>query len=113
MLSRPVSCGKRVQALHFGLPRAVSQKAERLGNNERIVDLLLVDVRLSDENQRRSRLALEQRFHGGQRDRLMFGDHSALPVPGGKQLHNAEDQPAITPTRTKIRPCSSNFPHSR
>ena len=75
---------KRIQPLHLGCPAAVAEKAERLGNDQRIVDLALVHVWLTDDDQRRARLASKQGFHSRQGDRLIMGEHSALPVAGGK-----------------------------
>ena len=58
----------------------VSQEAERIRNFNRIINLALVHIRLAEDDQRRSRLAHEQRFHGRQRDRLILGNHAALAI---------------------------------
>src|SRR5207302_7869982 len=69
-----------------------SLKAECVRNDQGIVDLLLIDIGLTDENQWRSRLGSKQRFHSSQRHWLVLGYKPPLPISGGKQLKYAEDQ---------------------
>ncbi len=59
----------------------------------RVVELLFGNIRLAEDDQRRSGLRLPQRFHRGQGDRLLLCNHAACPVAGWKQLQHADDQP--------------------
>ena len=114
MLSGHWSCGKRVETFHFGLPAPVGQEAERVGNDQRIVDLALSTSGWPMMHQRRARLAGEQPFHGGQGDGLIVGDHAALAIAGGKQLQDAEDQPSDhADSSRRSAHARSNLPHSR
>ena len=89
---RPLRLGKRVQPAHAGTPVAVGKVAENARDDDRIVDLLLLDVGLADDDQRSALTRLEQGFHGGQRDRLMLGEVASLAVARGPDQGNDKDQ---------------------
>ena len=88
---RPVFLGKRVEAANLRAPAAVGQHAQHAGDLERIVDFALHFIGLAHQKQRRSRLAVEQAFHGRQSHRLIVGNQFALLIARGKDLQDAED----------------------
>src|SRR5205814_3244019 len=87
---RPVLPGKIIESPHVRVPTPVSQHTEHARYGQRIIDLALLVVRLSHDYDRRSTLAMEQSFHGGERDRLIRRNHLAVAVARRIELKNAE-----------------------
>ena len=83
---------ERIEALHVGLPGTVGQETERVRNLKWIIDLALLHVWLSEDDQRRSGLGYEEGFHGRESNGLILRDHAPLAIAGGEQLQNAKEQ---------------------
>ena len=58
MLSGQSGRRKRIQASDFGRPSPVRQKAERVGEDQRIVNALTFDVGLAEDDDRRAAFAV-------------------------------------------------------
>src|SRR5260370_27847607 len=75
-----VAFGKAIEPANFGGPGAISEKAERFGNDQGIIEAAILDIGLAENGQRSAFLADEEAFHGGECDGLVTRDENARHV---------------------------------
>ena len=88
---RPGVLGKLVQSGDIGVERAVRKKAEDAWYDDRIVQPLFSDVRLTDQDDAGHGPALEASFHGRQARRLVLRDELGLSIAGRKRYQHTRD----------------------
>src|ERR1700719_1436630 len=89
---RPRIFWKVVQSVDETSKVSVSEKTERAGDFDRIVESLCGNVWLTDQVNARHLSALEFPFHRSQRDRLMIAHHLGLLVTRWKSNKQRCDQ---------------------
>src|SRR5436190_15843340 len=89
---RPLILREIVQTVDKTSEVAVSEKTERAGDFDRIIEPLRGDIRLTNERDTRHWSAFELSFHRRERDRLMIADHLGLRIAGGKGNQQRCDQ---------------------
>ena len=77
--------------LDLRAPSTIGERAQHRRNLQRVVDPVLVGVRLAHQHQRSVRLSHEQALHGRQRGRLILRDQRALAIAAGEELPEAGD----------------------
>ncbi len=91
MLSGQVSWGNWSSPATCGVERAVRKKAEEAWHDDRIVQPLFSDVRLTDQNDAGHGPALEASFHGRQARRLVLRDELGLSIARRKRDQHTRD----------------------
>ena len=94
---RPLVLREVVQPLDGAAERAVAQEAEDPGHDDRVLQLALGDVRLSDDRELGVRSPFEQPLHRGEGHRLMPCHHLPGAVPGRERDQHAGGQPRDDP----------------
>src|ERR1035437_4777874 len=80
----PLVAGNLVEAFYLGLGGSVDEEAERVVDDDGVVDLLCHLVGLANQHESRSGLAVKEAFHAGGSDRLVVRDELSMQVAGGK-----------------------------
>ncbi len=100
----PLIFGEGAEAADVGVPFAVGEKTQHVGDLQGVVELAVLHVGLAENGERGAVLGVEQAFHGGEGYRLVLGDQLALHVAGGESCNSAATTPTRTPAFTNVRP---------
>jgi len=87
----PVGFGEGIETTDVSGPLSVSEETEHGRNLQRIIELTLLDIRLTEDSKGRAILGDEKTFHGGESGGLVLSDELALNVARGSELKHSSN----------------------